>query len=581
MLNKIISVIMSVIIPITGFFYNSLNSIIDAACEAIFGIPYTVEAIKADFFSDIDDDDVVEIEEDRGFINDKIAVFLDSEMSFTEKLSFFSRCGGTLAGWCTPADLYVINYPQMGYDEVLRLCDKLDNESGVELSIPVLVFKNEVNATPDDDFGSTVVDPLDWDEINPKGKNWWLEAIDARQAWDYSSEFSKINIGVLDAGFDTEHPELTGKIRFPDDKQANRNAPDSHGCHVAGIIGAKHNNGVGIAGICDNSELICVDWMPDFLQLWSTDIAIFFGFSTLVKAGAKVINVSLGTSGSKASDSSSFMETFIVPAATSYMMASLLSKGYDFIAVQSAGNGDMYGDPIDASNNGHFCTITEDNVFTGSKGVSAKEILNRIIIVGSADNDSDGTYTQSSFSNVGSKVSISAPGKDIYSCTLNGGYESMSGTSMSAPIVTGVASLVWSVNPSFSGADVKEIVCTSTDSVAEIYTDSEYFYDVELMEYPMVNAKLAVEEAIRRTDSNVGTVSGKIIGDAAEIVFGENSHTVYSDGTYSFVAPQGSKNAEILDKDGNVIGSFELTVIAGQTVTASDYIIDTSEDILI
>lgn len=573
MITRLVSLVLSVVMAFSGFVSSAFNEIVDSVSEVFFGLPYTVNAIKSDFFSDIDADDIVKFDNDSGFINNKVAVFIDSDISFSEKADIFAHCGGVIAGWCVPSDLYIISYPSMTYEQVLKKCDELEKKDGVELSIPVIAYRTEPDITPSDDFGATEDEPNIWDETVPDGNNWWLEAIEARSAWDYSDRFSKINIGVIDAGFETEHPDLAGKIRFPDDKQAGRNAADSHGTHVAGIIAANHN-GTGIAGVCDNAELICVDWMPDIFQFWSTDIAIFFGFSTLVKSGAKVINLSLGTSGSKTSNSSGFIERVIGTAATSYMMASLLSKGYDFVAVQSAGNGDAFGDPIDARNNGHFAALTEKNIFVGSKNISAQEILDRIIVVASVSNNGDGTYTQSEFSNVGSNVTIAAPGEDIYSCSLDGGYEILSGTSMAAPVVTGVASLIWSVNPSFTGAQVKDIICSSTDSVAKIYTETEYYYDVELVEYPMVNAKLAVEEAIRRSDSSVGTVSGKIIGSADKIVYGEKTYTVYSDGTYSFVAPQGSGVAEIFDRYGNSIGSFELTVTAGETTTPEEYNIE-------
>lgn len=571
MFTKLISFILSVVMAFTGFVSTAFNEIVDSVSEMIFGVPYTLEAIKADFFDDMNKNDIEMIDENRGFINNKIAVFVDSEISFSDKIDLFSTCGGVLSGWCTPADLYVISYPVMNYNQVLDKCEELEKKDFVELSIPVIVQKTENNLTPADTFDATEENPIVWDEIVPDGSNWWLEAIDARQAWDYSEKFNKISIGLVDSGFDTDHTDLSGKIRFPDDKQANRNMPDYHGTHVAGILAANHN-GIGIAGICDNSELICIDWMPDFLQFWSTDIAIFFGLSTLVKAGAKVINFSLGTSGSKGSNSSGFVERVLETAATSYMMASLLSKGYDFVVVQSAGNGDAFGDPIDSKNNGHFSALTENNIFVGSKNVSKQDILNRIIVVSSVSNDGDGTYTQSEFSNVGRNISIAAPGEMIYSCSIDGTYEYLSGTSMSAPIVTAVASLVWSVNPAFTGAQVKDIVCNSTDSVAEIYTEKEYYYkNLEFVEYPVVNAKLAVEEAIRRSDSAIGTVSGRIIGNAENIVYNGVSHTVYSDGTYSFVASEGTDTAEIFDRYGNSIGTFEITVTAGQTVYAEDY----------
>ena len=574
MLNKIISVIMSYVISITGLAYTSFNGMMDSLTELVFGLPYSTQAVKDDFLSRITSDDIDTVDDETGFVNDKIAVFVNPETSFRDRLAFFNGSGGRVVGWSTPADLYVIEYSEMPYAAIEAKCRVLALNDAVELAIPVTASKLDTDKTPEDDFGYNDVYGQ-WDEIRPEGRNWWLEAIDARQAWDYSDYFSKIDIGIIDSGFDTDHPELNGKVYFPDEKSAKRNLQDDHGCHVAGIIGAYHN-GVGITGICENSDLICLDWSPDLLQLWIPDLAIYFGFSKVVEAGAKVVNLSLGTSASKYSNSSTLFERLITPAAYSYMMSSLLAKGYDFIAVQSAGNGDADGNPVDASNNGSFTTITTDNVFTGSNKVSPEDIVNRIIVVASIGYKENGTYEQAWYSNVGERVDIAAPGENVFSLSVDGGYDYMSGTSMAAPVVTAVASLVWSVNPGFTGAEVKEIVCTSTDSVAEINRSTPYIYDVKLMEYPVVNAKLSVEEAIRRTDSDIGTVSGKIIGDAAEIIYDGVSHTVFSDGTYSFVAPSGSGKATVTDRSGEIIGSFDISIVAGETTEAGDYVIDTS-----
>lgn len=572
MLSRIISVIMSFAITVTGFAYNSLNNIIDSFSEMLFGVPYTVDAIKSDFFNDIKDSDVVKVDDESGYVKDLLAVFVDENMSFSEKLAFFNTCGGILVGWCVPADLYVIRYAPMTYNQVLSKCEALEKKNGVALAIPVSTYKTQADFTPNDSFD--VDEVFDWNELTPSGSNWWLEAVQARQAWDYSDYFSSINIGIVDSGFETDHPELVGKISFPSNKYAKRNRADIHGTHVAGVIGASKNNEIGISGICDNAKLICVDWEPEFLQLWHTELAIFFGFSALVKAGAKVVNFSLGVSTSRTNDSRGFIDSVLTPAAVSLMMASLLSKGYDFVAVQSAGNGDFYGDPMNADYNGHFCAITERNAFTGFTGVSARELLDRIIVVASADNNGNGTYTQAEYTNVGLAVDIAAPGTDIYSCTVFGDYEYLSGTSMSAPIVTAVASLVWSVNPDFSGAEVKDIVCSSTEAVAVVNTETDYYYDVDLLDYPMVNAKLAVEEAIRRADTSVGTVSGKIIGaGAAEIEFNGVSHTLFSDGSYKFVAKEGSGIAKVIDSNGAEIGSFNMTVTAGAETQINNYVI--------
>ena len=573
MISKIVSVIISFAITVTGFAYNSFSNIIDGISEMLFGIPYTVDAIKSDFFEDIDDADVVNVDGESGFVKDLIAVFVDENLTFSEKIALFNACGGVLAGWCAPADLYVIRYAPMSYGQAVSKCEKLEKYSGVALAIPVSTYKTQSDITPDDSFDVEEAD-FAWDELNPAGSNWWLEAVQARQAWDYSDYFSNINIGIVDSGFETDHPELSGKISFPSDKYEGRNRADFHGTHVAGIVAANKNNGIGIAGICDNSNLICIDWEPELFQVWHTELAILFGFSAVVKAGAKVVNFSLGVSASRTSDSRGIMDSVFTPAAFSLMMASLLSKGYDFVAVQSAGNGDFFGDPMNADYNGHFCAITESNAFTGFTGVPVNEIMNRIIVVASADNGGNGAYVQSEYTNVGKAVDVAAPGTDIYSSTVSAGYEYLSGTSMSAPIVTGIASLVWSVNPNFKGTDIKEIVCTSTESVAAVNTTLDYYYDVDLLDYPMVNAKLAVEEAIKRTDSSVGTVSGRVVGaEAAEIEFNGVSHTLFSDGSYKFVAKEGSGVAKVFDEQGAEIGSFEITVISGVVTQMNDYVI--------
>ena len=131
---------------------------------------------------------------------------------------------------------------------------------------------------------------------------------------------------------------------------------------------------------------------------------------------------------------------------------------------------------------------------------------------------------------------------------------------------------MWSVNPDFTGEQVKNIVCSSYSDVAKINTKYEYYYDVDLLNYPMVNARLAVEEAIKQSYDTVGTVNGRIIGaDASEIEFNGKKHTLFSDGSYSFVESAMSGNAVVFDSLGNEIGSFELTVVAGAETSAGDY----------
>lgn len=584
MLNSIIAFLMSIVVSLTGTFYGTFSSFVNSFFEMLYGIPYTAEAIKDDFLSEIGLDDIGLIDEETGYVKDTLAVFLDGGTTFSERVKILSECGGVVIGWCAPAELYVVKTFGMTHEQALEESERIDSVEGVALAMPLYVSKTAEQTTPDDPFDYNIAEdeffsenPVIWNEISPNGRNWWLEAIDARQAWDYEAYYQPVTLGVLDSGFDLDHPELAGKISFPNEKRANKNRPSDHGCHVAGIIAAERNNGEGISGICDHADLLCVDWSPDAysLQFWFTEIAIYFGFTELIESGAKVINLSLGISASLSSSRASFYDRVLKPKAMSLTMASLLDKGYDFLVVQSAGNGNSIGEPIDSTNNGHFCAITDKNVYTGKYDIAKEEILGRILIVSAAMNDGSG-FVQASYSNVGPYVEIAAPGSMVYSCgdpAIND-YTYKSGTSMSAPCVTGVAGLVWSINPDFTGKEVKEIVVSSTDTVAKINTAYEYFYDVELMDYPMVNAKLAVEEAIKRTDSTVGTVSGKLPARAAATVeFGGTEYTVLTDGSFSFVAKEGSGTAVIRNEQGEEIGSFELTVTAGEAVELGDTVL--------
>lgn len=584
MLNNIIAFLMSIVISLTGTLYGTLNSLIDAVYSAINGIPYAVQAIKDDFLSDIGSDDIGLIDGETGYVKDTLAVFLDGDMSLKEKTEVLGNCGGAVIGWCTPIELYVIRTVSMSHEQALAESERIDSFDGVALAMPLYLSKTQEQTTPNDPFDYETEEdfmaetPVVWNELSPNGRNWWLEAIDARQAWDYEAYYQPVSIGVLDSGFDLNHPELKGKISFPNAKRANKNRPADHGCHVAGIIAAERNNATGISGICDHADLICVDWNPDTLslQFWFTEIAIYFGFTELVQAGAKVINLSLGISASLNGSRASYYDRVLKPKAMSLSMASLLDKGYDFLVVQSAGNGNKWGEPIDSSNNGHFTAITDKNVYTGKYDIPKEEILDRIIAVSAAMNYGGGDFVQASYSNVGPYIDIAAPGSMIYSCgdPAIADYTYKSGTSMSAPCVTGVAGLVWSINPDFTGKEVKEILVTATDAVAKINPDYEYQYDVQTMDYPMVNAKLAVEEAIKRSDATVGTVSGKLPArTAATVEFGGVEYTVLTDGSFSFVAKEGSGTAVVINSSGEDIGSFELTVTAGETVDFGNIIL--------
>ena len=83
----------------------------------------------------------------------------------------------------------------------------------------------------------------DGNESDPDGNDWWAEAIGAYTAWNYDNWESNVKVGIIDSGFLTTHEDLTndeGKSVIAMLDNFEENTVDSHGTHVAGIIGAEY-----------------------------------------------------------------------------------------------------------------------------------------------------------------------------------------------------------------------------------------------------------------------------------------------------------------------------------------------------
>ncbi|WP_397364128.1 S8 family peptidase [Olleya sp. R77988] len=204
---------------------------------------------------------------------------------------------------------------------------------------------------------------------------------------------------------------------------------ESHGTHVAGIIAAERNNGLGANGVANNVKIMAIRAVPNGDE-YDKDIAKAIRYA--VDNGAKVINGSFGKSYSNHPE--------WVRDAIKYAS----DKGVIF--VHAAGN-----DSKDVDTKPNF---PDDNV-------NYVEVGNTYIRVGSLA-PSYGTKLVSGFSNYGKKnVDVFAPGSQIYSTTPENEYHANSGTSMAAPAVAGVAALVWSQYPKLKASQVKQIIMDS------------------------------------------------------------------------------------------------------------------------
>jgi subtilisin family serine protease/subtilisin-like proprotein convertase family protein len=222
---------------------------------------------------------------------------------------------------------------------------------------------------------------------------------------------------------DTAHPNDFIGWNFVN----NTNDPyddNGHGTHVSGIIGAKGNNGVGIAGINWQVSLMPVKFLDGS---GNGSISAFIdGLNYAVNHGAKISNNSWSGAGNV-----QILSDAINNART-----------HGMIFVAAAGNGGTNNDTTPAYPSG----FNLDNIVS----VAAVDANNNL----------------ASFSNYGpTTVELAAPGANILSTLPKNTYGSLSGTSMSTPMVTGVLALVWSEHPSWTYQQVINQVLSTVDPV--------------------------------------------------------------------------------------------------------------------
>jgi subtilisin family serine protease len=232
--------------------------------------------------------------------------------------------------------------------------------------------------------------------------------------------------------------------RIDDLKQMDYGSADvmgldaTHGTHVSGIIGSVRNNGIGIDGVADHVRILNIRAVPNGDER-DKDVANAIIYA--VDHGARIINMSFGKPYSPAKSR--------VDEAVRYAMSK------DVLLVHAAGN-----EGLDLDGEGNYFP----NKFYAAGKDTARAWLN----VG-ASNAKDDEKLVASFSNFGkTRVDVFAPGVDIYSTVPGSGYKSLSGTSMAAPVVTGLAALIRSYYPKLTAVQVKEIIMNSVVKVDHV-----------------------------------------------------------------------------------------------------------------
>lgn len=210
----------------------------------------------------------------------------------------------------------------------------------------------------------------------------------------------------------------------------NNKDTHSHGTHVSGTIGAKQNNGIGIAGIASNVKIMGIRTVPNNSD--ETDVDVAESFIYAAKNGAKIINCSFGKGSNEGKN--------LIPETLKY-----IEDNYGVLVVAAAGN-----DSSDIDKRPTY---------------PASHKADNLLIVASTTKSGSMSY----FSNYGKiNVDVAAPGSDIFSTTPGNKYANMSGTSMASPTTAGVAAEILSHYPNLSAAQLKAVIMNS------VTTDSRY-----------------------------------------------------------------------------------------------------------
>ena len=290
------------------------------------------------------------------------------------------------------------------------------------------------------------------------GSGWHLTAVKAQEAWNITKGDPSIIVAVVDDGIDATHPIFGDRIVnaynvFTQNSQLSTG--EGHGTHTAGLaVGSLDYLSKGAAGLAPNCKLMPIQVFDNGLCPMSSLVS---GIMYAIHNGASVVNVSIGPKldGFKSLPEEvqeQIAETQFKNLEKMWARVCKLAAQKKVIIVFSAGN---------------------DTILSGIPPANRNESA---IIVGAVDQN----LYPAEFSNYGLGTDISAPGVDIYSSVPVQQFQSMEGTSMSAPIVSGVVALMKSLKKDITVQQVRNVLQRTG---AAVYGNMP----------PMVQANLALE----------------------------------------------------------------------------------------
>lgn len=289
--------------------------------------------------------------------------------------------------------------------------------------------------------------------VEPDGKvratqqtlHWGVDRVEADLVWASGNKGYEVKVSILDTGIDYSHPDLHGNYVEGYDFVNEDSDPmddNGHGTHVAGIIAAE-DNGIGVVGVAPEASLYAVKVLDENGSGYVSDVIA--GIEWCINNGIQIINMSFGSD------------------LDSQALHDACDKAYErgILLVAAAGND---GNPPGKGDN-----------------VDYPARYDSVIAVAATDINDE----RARWSSTGPQVELAAPGVNILSTYLGEEYKELSGTSMAAPHVTGVAALVIASGVASGASAVRNQLDTTAEDLGPAGRDTKYGYG-------LVNAANAV-----------------------------------------------------------------------------------------
>lgn len=310
--------------------------------------------------------------------------------------------------------IYIFRSTVMETPEMIEYFKQREN---IEYAEPnFILMQNEVNGPND--------------LLYQENYQWNLPVIGTEQGWNVTRGNEEIEIAIVDTGVDLDHPDLRNRLVKGYNVIDDKSEPDDdngHGTHVAGIIASETDNNEGVAGMTWFSKIMPIKAMG--AKGYGTTFDIAKGIVWAVDHGADVINLSLGN----------YQPSNVLEEAVRYAFEK------NVVMVSAAGN-------------------------DGSDQPTYPSAYPEVLSVSAVDYNGN----RASFSNYGDYIDIAAPGVYIPSTYFNQQYAALSGTSMAAPHVAGLAALILSANPDLKSSQVIRIIKKSAIDLGDKGKDINY-----------------------------------------------------------------------------------------------------------